>query len=329
VTSSIAFVGCGALVEQQYLPALRTATGVRCEALIDPDRSRIDRLAARYGIAVATTSIEDIPKSVTGVIVAAPNEFHTPIVVSALRQSLDVLCEKPVGRGRAEVQEMVDAATASGRTLYAAMICRRFPSVAGVVQGQLQHLVGDLEAVNMTYGFPLDWPITSMAVYDKARAGGGALLDGGVHLIDALLYVVGAVPYEIVEYQDDGESGVEAEGAGRLELYVQNRRVECLLRTSRLRRLANAIVLRGTRGTLTIPLLATEAATFSHAGGVWPVTGCYRNAQTCFVEQLANFGKAIRGEPNDLPTGTTQLTAMEIIDRLYAVRTPLEFAWNG
>lgn len=327
--TSIAFVGCGAIVEQNYLPALGEAAGVRCDMLVDPNRTRVEQLASRYGIRATGASLQDVPPTVQGVVVAVPNDLHLPIVTDALSRGFHVLCEKPMGRQRAEVQAMVDAAAAAGRGLYAAMICRRFPAVAEVVSEHMVSLVGDLQSVDASYGVPLDWPVTSTGFYDKARAGGGALLDGGVHLIDALLHVLGHPEWDVVEYRDDGDGGVEAEAEGRVMVCIEHRRVDCRVRASRLRRLPNAIVLRGTTATLTIPLLATETAVLSAGNGAWPVTRAYLNGRPCFVEQIADFGRAIRGDAHMLPTGDAQLDGARLIDRLYAARAPLTFAWNA
>lgn len=327
--TSLAFVGCGAIIEQNYLPALSRAAGVSCDMLVDPNRPRVEELAARYGINATGASLDDVPSTVQGVVIAAPNDLHVAIVKQAFDRGFHVLCEKPLGRTRAEVQAMVYAATASRRTLYAAMVCRRFPSVAEVVDGRMVALVGELQGIEASYGFPLDWPVTSPGFYDKARSGGGALLDGGAHLIDALLHVLGHPPYEVAMYRDDGEGGVEAEAEGRALFFIDQRRVESVLRASRLRRLPNTIVLRGESASLTIPLLATETAVLSTPSGAWPVTRALAGTRPCFAEQLADFGRAMRGEPHTLPAGDTQLDAMGLIDACYAARAPLTFAWNA
>lgn len=329
--SRIAFVGCGAVVEQHHLPALRDCSGVACHALVDPDGPRIERLAMRHDIRTTLPSLTELPSTVQGVVVAVPNDLHVAVVTSAVRRGFDVLCEKPLGRSVAEVRTMVDAAAGAGRGLFAAMVCRRYPAVRDVVKHRLHELVGELRDVEASYGVPLDWPVKSPSFYDKARSGGGSLLDVGAHVLDVLLDVLGHPPFEVADYRDDADAdaGVEAETEGRIVLNILGRPVDCVLRTSRLRRLPNAVILRGALGSLQIPMSATQPAVLTCGNGAWPVTGHLDDARGCFVEQLEDFGRAIRREPNELPTGDSQLSTIGLIEELYARRQPLTFTWDA
>ena len=327
--SKIAIVGCGAIVEQSYLPALRACVGVTCDMLVDPDRSRIEELAARYGIPRIAASLEDVPASVQGIVVAVPNNFHLEVVTDALRRGAHVLCEKPLGRSLAEIDTMVGVSTECARGLFAAMVCRRYPAVREAVKYRLSGIVGDLQEIDAAYGFPLDWPVQSLAYYDRAQSGGGALLDLGAHLIDALLYVVGDPPFEVVSYADDAESGVDAEAEGHVTLLLEHGRIECTIRTSRLRQLSNALILRGANGTLEIPLSPAHPATFHAGKGVWPVSGHVGGSFQCFTDQLEDFGRAIREEPHELPAAASQRASIGLIEELYALRQPLTFPWDA
>lgn len=327
--SRIALVGCGAVVEQHYLPALRFCTGVSCETLVDPERARVEQLAARHGIPHVAASLDEVPVDVQGAVIAVPNDLHLKVVTDALQRGFHVLCEKPLGRDVAEVQTMVTEAADANRGLFAGMICRRYPAIRQVVKHRMHELVGDLQHIAASYGFPLDWPVKSPSFYDKARSGGGSLLDFGAHLVDALLYVLGHPVCEVVEYRDDADAGVEAEAEGRMLVVLGERRVQCTLRASRLRKLPNALVLRGTAGTLEIPFSPGDAAMLICGNGSWPVTGDATDIHTCLAEQLDDFGRAIRGEPHELPAGVSQLAAIGLVQRLYAARQPLTFAWEA
>lgn len=329
VVSKIAIVGCGAIVEQSYLPALRDCAGVTCEMLVDPERSRIEELAVRHGIPETAASLEDVPASVQGIVVAVPNNLHLKVVTDALRRGAHVLCEKPLGRNLAEVSAMVAASADSTRGLFAAMVCRRYPAVRETVKYRLHDLVGDLEEIDASYGFPLDWPVKSPAYYDKAQSGGGVLLDFGAHLIDALLYVLGSPCVEVLSYADDAATGVDAEAEGRVALLLEHGRVECRIRASRLRRLSNALILRGANGTLEIPLSPANPATLRIGNGAWPVSGHIGGSLRCFADQLEDFGRAIREEPHELPAGSSQKPSIGLIDALYARRQPLTFPWDA
>lgn len=326
---AIAIIGCGAVVEQQYLPALALCERVRCEALVDPELDRIKGLASRFGVPSAVTSIDDLPPDIRGVVVAAPNDFHLPIVSAAFGRGLHVLCEKPLGRTSAEVEVMTSASAASQRGLFAAMVCRRYPAVRETVENRLLELVGDLREIDAAYGYPLDWPVKSPSFYDKTRSGGGSLLDFGAHMVDALLHVLGNPRAEVVSYADDADAGVDAEAEARVAFDLPEGRVEGTLRTSRLRRLPNRLLLRGQKASLTIPLSPIEPATVSTGSGSRAVTTYLAGLIPCFAEQLEDVGRAVRGENHQLPSGASQIPAIGLIQEMYARRQALRFCWEA
>lgn len=327
--SRIAIVGCGAVVEQQYLPALGLCAGVSCEALVDPDLARVRPLASRYGVPNAVASLDGVPATVHGIVVAVPNELHVKVVVEAFDRGFHVLCEKPLGRNVAEVEAMVASAGRNQRGFFAAMVCRRYPAVRETVMFRLGELVGPIQGVDASYGIPLDWPVKSPSFYDKARAGGGALLDGGAHMVDALLHVLGNPSFDVISYVDDADSGVDAEAEGRVVFSLPHGRVEGTLRASRLRRLPNMLSLRGSVGSLQVPLSPIEPALLDIGSGSWPVTGHIGGILPCFAEQLEDFGRALRQETHELPTGSSQLDSIGLIEQLYRCRQPLSFAWDA
>lgn len=297
--------------------------------LVDPERSRIAALAAQYGIPCTAASLNEVPSSVEGIVVAVPNHLHLPVVTKALGRGANVLCEKPLGRNAAEVTAMAAAGVEHERGVFAAMICRRYPAVRETVMYRLHELVGEVLEIDASYGFPLDWPVKSTAYYDKALSGGGALLDFGSHLVDALLFVLGHPSFDVVSYADDADGGVDAEAEGHMTVMLSHGPVPCTVRASRLRRLSNAITLRGTRAELRIPVSSTEPATLQVGDTAWPISGSEAGALPCFASQMEDFGRAIRGEAHDLPAASSQVPGICLIERLYAARTPLRFAWDA
>ena len=92
-TLRVAVIGCGAVAASHYLPALAVSRQARAALLIDPDRERAARLAARFGgPAVAGDHREAIGR-VDAAVVAAPNHLHAPIAVDLLRAGVHVLVE--------------------------------------------------------------------------------------------------------------------------------------------------------------------------------------------------------------------------------------------
>lgn len=186
----VGIIGAGAIGEK-HAAACR-AVGVEVGWVIDRDEARAAKLAEAYQAAAKadpTPLWED--GSVGAVIVAVPNAFHKPLATQAMAAGKDVLLEKPMGLTAAECDELVAAAETTGSLLQIGY-AHRFTAVGAAAKrfigsgalGEVYHAKAHL---HLRRGVPgLGGWFTN-----KALAGGGALIDLGVHLIDLLLYLTG------------------------------------------------------------------------------------------------------------------------------------------
>jgi len=148
-------------------------------------------LADRHGIPRVTTDWEEIASSpdVDAAIVATPNVLHAPQAISLLRNGKHVMVEKPMAMSVADCDEMIEASRASGALLMVAH-CWRFRDEVRAMRDRIAG--GELGEVVKTrgYGVHANWGPSGWFV-DPALAGGGALMDMGVHAIDTARFLLG------------------------------------------------------------------------------------------------------------------------------------------
>ena len=183
-------VGAGQ-ISYSACDAVNKHADARVVANFDPDVGRRDALAKKHDIARQHESAEALfaDPEVDAVYVAVPNKFHAPLAKQALEAGKHVILDKPFALSLAEAKTVVAAAEASGRT-FALGMNQRF----GRPQQQLKTLVeqGKLGEVYHAKAF---WfrrsGIPKMGTWfgNKELAGGGCLLDIGVHLLDLALYL--------------------------------------------------------------------------------------------------------------------------------------------
>ena len=179
-----ALVGYGGMGHWHHTGICQTER-VRIDGVFDIDPARRE-FAKQNGISTAYASLEDLlaDKTVDIVIVATPNNFHLPQVCQALEAGKAVVCEKPVAMSSAELQEMMDTACRTG-SLFTIHQNRRvdadFLAMRETVESGLLGNVFEIESrVTGSRGIPEGWR-------QYAVAGGGMMLDWGVHLIDQLM----------------------------------------------------------------------------------------------------------------------------------------------
>ena len=117
------------------------------------------------------------------------NAAHADCAIAALEAGKHVLCEKPMAVSVAQAEAMRDAAQRSGKLLMMGFV-RRFGNDCDVVKDFIDKgYFGDIYYAKATYlrrkGCPGGW------FGEKARAGGGPLIDLGVHVIDLCRYLMG------------------------------------------------------------------------------------------------------------------------------------------
>lgn len=121
------------------------------------------------------------------VTVATPNDQHRDLVIACLEAGKNVICEKPVTLGSADLQAMIDAARRSGK-IFSTHQNRRWDEDFLVVkklyeEGTLGPVFNIESRVHGSRGVPGDWRNTRLQ-------GGGMILDWGVHMLDQLLQIV-------------------------------------------------------------------------------------------------------------------------------------------
>ncbi|MBX3707561.1 MAG: Gfo/Idh/MocA family oxidoreductase [Pseudomonadales bacterium] len=162
-------------------------------AVADPSEPRARALADRFGVPAVLAHHEAllVRDDVDAVYVAVPNSLHAPLACAALEHGKHVLLEKPFAMNATEATAVAAAAERNDRVLMLGMNQRFDPAVQ-----RARALVeqGSLGAVYHTRAF---WrrragiPRIGSWFTSRAAAGGGALLDIGVHMLDATLHILG------------------------------------------------------------------------------------------------------------------------------------------
>ncbi len=206
----VALIGCGAVSELYYGPALtglQQAGELRVWGLFDPSPERIQVLKGRFPSARVIADLSELEGQVQVAIVASPVQFHSQQTQALLRSGIAVLCEKPMAATVAEAETMIQTAADTGSLLSIGLFRRFFPA-AQTIQALIRHqTLGPVRSFHFTEGVRFNWPARSAAFFQKSTAPGGVLFDLGVHLLDLVVWWLGWP--DQLSYQDDAMGAVE------------------------------------------------------------------------------------------------------------------------
>jgi predicted dehydrogenase len=190
-TVRVGVMGAGHITNQRYLTGYQQVADAEIVALADPAGDRARRLADQWGVPHAFVDYREMLASpdVEAVHVCTPPFTHAEVAVAALEAGKHVYVEKPPALTADEVRAMVRAARRNGRTLMMGSNTVYYPEVQ-----HLKRLIDAGELGRVYYakivglgrrGAPHGW------FRERAKAGGGVLMDGASHSVDVVLYLLG------------------------------------------------------------------------------------------------------------------------------------------
>ena len=195
----LGFLGLG-WIGRKRLDAIAALPQVQVAVLADADAQRLESAQRQYSDALAVSDVDALLENdLDGVIIATPNGFHAQQAIACLSAGLAVFCQKPLATNAADAERVVEAARRADRLLGVDFCYRYVQGMAELRQRMACGQLGRIAAIDLTfhnaYGPDKRW------CFDRQLAGGGCLLDLGVHLIDLALWLQGNPPLELVARQ--------------------------------------------------------------------------------------------------------------------------------
>ena len=186
-------IGTGGIANGAHLPGYSQIPD-ECEiyALCDIDAKALNTTGDKYSVARRFEDYNDLLKldEIDAVSVCTPNYVHYSATMAALKAGKHVLCEKPIAMNAVEAAEMVATARANSRILQIGYNSRFAPNNQVLKQfieaGELGEIYYARAQAMRVRGIP-GWGV----FIDKAKQGGGPLIDIGVHILDLTLWLMG------------------------------------------------------------------------------------------------------------------------------------------
>jgi predicted dehydrogenase len=207
-------LGCGWIARRHAEAARRLRMPV---VFASRDAGRARAYARRYEGLDAFGSYEDALRDTrtAGAVICTPHDRHLDDTRAALAAGKHVLVEKPIARTLEDADLMIEAAALAGRVLMVAENFHFMPAFRHVralldagAAGALRELHLSARGLRRHVGWRL-----------AREAGGGALIDGGIHYVHHLLWWGGGVrrvfalapPQTLVEMAGEDAVNVLAE----------------------------------------------------------------------------------------------------------------------
>jgi predicted dehydrogenase len=319
----VGIIGGGAIAQVAHLPVLKKLKTVEVQAICDTDLPKARALADRFGVKDALDDIEDLLRNeeLDAVVISSPNHLHEAHVLAALSANLHVLVEKPLTVTSASVQRILKAAEKRDRIVMVGMNHRYRPDVQIVRSFVQSGELGRIESVRGSWH--IFRPSRNQLGWRQRRelAGGGAMLDLGLSVLDLGLWLGGTpAPVRVSACLDSvgRERAVEQSGSA----FVVCENGMSLFVDVTWHHLGEGerfgVGLRGSKGTAAINPLTVWKEMNGMPMDVSPTaSGSRENAFTAsFRAEWAHFEAAIAGEAKLAPL-QDHLVLHRILDAIY------------
>lgn len=195
-----AVVGLGSIAETSVLPAFRNSKTSKLVALVSHDKSRAQRLGAKFGVkhCYAYENYDEClhQPGVDAVFVASVNGAHAEQTIRAAAAGKHVLCEKPMANSVDDCRRMVEACRANRVRLMIAYRKYFEPGSVALKKLVTSRKLGRLRHIFSTYTEIVDPTKAKTWQLNKKLAGGGSLMDIGIYCVNTMRWVAGSDPID-------------------------------------------------------------------------------------------------------------------------------------
>lgn len=186
-------VGLG--IGRAHATGIQKSRGGRIVALCDVDSEVLAQQAQTFGVSRTYADYRELcaDPEVDAVCVCTPNHLHAAVAIRALENGKHIIVEKPIGTSVDEGRRILETAARFGKSNIAmTAFSSRFTGPAqllrrAVDEGQL----GEIYYAKASYLRRQGIPGYGTWFTSKEHAGGGALIDLGVHVLDIAWWLMG------------------------------------------------------------------------------------------------------------------------------------------
>jgi predicted dehydrogenase len=203
----VALVGLGGYATYELAPALLKTQHCHLAGIVTGTPSKEKVWAEKYGIPSGNiynySNFDNIAKNpdIDIVYVVLPVFMHKEFTIRAAKAGKHVICEKPMALSEHECTDMIEACNNANRLLSIGYRLHFEPFTQEMMRLGQQKVYGKVIEVNSSNGFvyggdPNAWRLK------KALAGGGALMDMGVYVIQGARYTTGEEPVYVTAHEE-------------------------------------------------------------------------------------------------------------------------------
>ena len=214
-----AVVGLGRAGWYMHIPQIVDHERYELVAVVDPVQERLDEAKNEFGVNVykdCKSLFENEKLDV--LVIASPTHFHADQAITAFKNGVDVLCDKPISTSLEETDRIINEMWNYARKLMVYMPHRAYAEGVSLKEILEKDYIGNPYMIKRgwtRYRIREDWQAYK-------EYGGGELRNSGAHFIDQLLYLSGSTLKNITCFMRKIVSLGNAEDVAKVLMETEN-----------------------------------------------------------------------------------------------------------
>lgn len=216
-------IGAGGIADRRTIPGMMLCENAELVAVMEINMELAEKLRQKWGCKKAYDKEADLLKDpeIDAVYISSPVVLHARQAMAAADAGKHILIEKPLAMTAEEGQKVVDYCEAKGIKIAAGLMMRFGSYVQAMKKAIAEGKIGKPVSgyAQFTCWYP-DMP--GVWRQSKKAAGGGAMMDMGVHCIDLMQYILGTQVKEVAAFHDTLSFSYEVEDSSMVMMRMEN-----------------------------------------------------------------------------------------------------------
>lgn len=311
-------IGAGDIVRKRIVPAMQEIENCEVIAVARGQAKLAAEFAAEFGVPKWFADYREMlnDNEIDAVYIASPVFLHAEHTIAVAEAGKHVLCEKPMAMYVAECDRMIAACGSSNVKLGIAYYRRFYPVIERIRQALRENEIGKpvfaqintFEAFNPGPDHPRRWFV------EKAKSGGGPMMDFGCHRLEILLDLFGKAT-SIESLNANVAFDREVEDTSATLIQFDSGTCASLVVTHAAQESQDTLDIFGTKGSIHISSL--NSGEIRIANGSESKTEKHPPSANFHSPLIEDFADAILNDRDPLISGETGREVAAIEDSIY------------
>jgi len=313
-------IGAGDIARKRIAPALRDLPSCNLVAVSRARAELAEEFAAEFGAKKWFADWEELlaDKETEAVYIATPVFLHAAQAIKAAEAGKHVLCEKPMALNVADCDKMIAACKTNNVRLGIAYYRRFYPVIDRVKEIIASGEIGKISFAQINAFEYFDPPFEHPRYWllEKAKSGGGPMMDFGCHRLEVLTNLFGDVK-QLKSIVSNAVFGREVEDTASALFQFENGTCANLTVTHAADEPQDTLDIFGTEGSIHIPVL--NGAEMKLRIGNQEKTEFHALHENFHQPLIEDFTEAVRNDREPIISGETGRQIARLEERIYKI----------